>query len=118
MNLLEEHARELLQMPQTWGVYRFTCVPQINPTHVHLYGAVAPDVDGKTDWKKMDKTSKREVLISHKDHAEWIKQWEVKTGKCAECKGTGKRWIGWGKDTGSRYKPCEHCKATGKQGGK
>ena len=86
---------------------------------VEVIGAVAPlKTRGKSkgchNWDKMDKSTKRVVYITLKEHSEWVNAWEAKTGKCATCRGTGNEWCGWSVNEGSRYKVCTKCHGSGK----
>lgn len=42
------------------------------------------------------------------------RQWEVETGNCFTCEGTGRALAGWSRDTGDRFENCHRCGATGK----
>lgn len=121
MELLDECARDKAGMGDDWSPYSYKCLPE-HPQEtelVEVIGAVAPlktrgKSKGSHNWDKMDRATKRTVYITLKEHAEWVKAWEVKTGKCATCRGTGQEWCGWGVTTGARYKECTKCQGVGK----
>lgn len=121
MELLEECAREKAGMGDDWMPYSYKCLPE-HPQKtelVEVIGAIAPlkmrgKLKGTRNWRKMDRTTKRTVYITLKEHAEWVKEWEKKTGKCATCRGTGNKWCGWSRNVGSRYKSCTKCQGSGK----
>jgi hypothetical protein len=54
-----------------------------------------------------------EVFVSDTDIQEEEERFEA-AGNCAECRGTGQRWIGWSKGSGNKHKTCEKCEGTGK----
>ena len=120
MELLDECAREKAGMGDEWSPYSYKCLPE-HPQEselVEVIGAVAPlktrgKSKGSRNWDKMDRATKRTVYITFKEHAEWVKAWEVKTGKCATCRGAGNEWCGWSVTEGSRYKECTKCHGSG-----
>lgn len=122
MNLLTEHARELLGMPPEWDSYEFEAIgamPGHPPKLIRVAGAVAPPkVSGKNkgepNWRKRDPATDKTAYFSPAEHEAWEATWEQKTGKCAECVGTGQKMAGWDVKTGVRYKPCVKCGASGK----
>ena len=125
MELLDECARDKAGMGEDWSPYSFKCLPE-HPQKselVEVIGAVAPlktrgKSKGSHNWDKMDKSTKRTVYITFKEHAEWVKGWEKKTGLCANCKGTGQQWAGWSVTDGYKYRNCGKCRASGKSNGK
>ena len=122
MNLLTEHARELLGMPPEWDAYRFEAIglTSTQPTKVFcVEGAVAPlktrgKYKGNPNWAKRDRATVRTAYFTPDEHDTWKSGWELKTGKCAECTGSGQRNVGWSAADGAKFKPCEKCNATGK----
>lgn len=121
MELLEQCAREKAGMGADWKPWAFECLPHHpQPTElVQVTGAVVPlktrgKHAGRPDWNKKDKSTIRTVYITLKDHAEWVKEWERKTGLCANCEGSGEEWAGWSVAEGSKKRPCAKCGATGK----
>ena len=125
MELLDECARDKAGMRDDWSPYSFRCLPP-HPQEtelVEVIGAVAPlktrgKSKGSHNWDKMDKSTKRVVYITLKEHSEWVKAWEAKTGNCATCRGTGNEWRGWSVNEGSRYNQCTKCHGSGKSNDK
>lgn len=123
MNLLTEHAKELLGMPPEWDAYEFEAIgrtaDQREAKLIRVVGAVAPPktrgkYKGLTNWYKRDLATEKTAYFTPTEHEEWTRQWEQKTGKCSECMGRGEKIVGWSAASGKRYKPCDKCGATGK----
>lgn len=121
MDLLEECAREKVGMKEDWITYSFRCLPE-HPQKtelVEVVGAVVPmkttgKEAGKPNWDKKDKTTIRTAYITLKEHADFVENWQIKTGLCSKCKGSAQEFWGWSADTGPKYRPCSKCGATGK----
>jgi hypothetical protein len=118
LDFYQLHAREKYGLPETWFVYKWECFPKETRTetlYIEVTGMVAPMKKRKPserDWRNGDKSTRKTCVLPCKEHDEWIKQWEQKTGKCAHCT-DGQKWTGWSAAEGGRYKPCPHCNATG-----
>ena len=121
INLMAEHARELVKAPEGWDVYRWEAIGGSKDTPAKLLrvdGAVAPAKTrgkhkGRPDWEAADQASKRTAYFTPEEHAAWRKQWELRTGKCAECAGTGELFQGWHFELGTTYKTCACCGGLG-----
>ena len=121
--LLETHAREKLSItvPPEWKAYKWEAFPDCarEPMlYQELTGGVAPTTTrgkrkGKPNWRKMDKTTKRTVVITVEEHKAWLIEWEKKTGLCSRCEGTGKLLESWSREEGDKYRPCPKCNGTG-----
>ena len=123
MNLLTEHARELVAMPPEWDAYEWEVIGRESAsTEAKLYrvvGAVAQlktrgKYKGHPNWDKLDRDTVKTAYFTPAEHEAWVLEWERKTGLCAECTGSGQRSVGWSAAGGKRYKPCSKCEATGK----
>ena len=123
MNLLTEHAKDLLGMPPEWDAYEFEAIVRTADNSaaklIRVVGAVAPPktrgkYKGLPNWDKRDPATEKTAYFTPEEHEEWTRQWEQKTGKCAECLGRGEKMAGWSAASGARYKPCDKCGATGK----
>ena len=123
MNLLTEHARELLGMPPEWSGYEFEAIghtaDQREAKLIRVVGAIAPAKTrgkdkGQPNWRKLDPATEKTAYFTPAEHDDWTRQWEQKTGKCSVCLGRGEKWAGWSAESGHRYKPCDKCAATGK----
>ena len=117
--LLEEHAREKAGMSENWRVYRFECFPKNGEKilYFELTGAVVPfytrgEKKGKPNWSREDITTKHVVVLPVDEHDEWTRKWEQKTGKCANCQGSGKELEGCGIH-GTTYRCCRKCHGEG-----
>lgn len=112
--MLPEHAREKAGMPPEWHWFNMRCMPPSNEPVIYfeITGAVAPmktrgkDAGRAHNWRKLDKSTLRTVCITPKEHDDWKRAWEKKTGKCSECQGTGQIMAGWSKVYGTKYRPC------------
>jgi hypothetical protein len=123
-DLLTLHARESLGMPEEWEAYAWACLPRHQngqkdwkPTHFQVTGCIAPLITrgknkGCRNWRKMDKSTIRDFVVSIEDHKEWELNWELKNGKCRRCQGSGKT-IAKLTATEKTYRDCTRCKGTG-----
>jgi hypothetical protein len=120
-DLLTQHANELAKCGPSWRWYQWEALPG-HPQEATLHklvGAVAPlkkKPQGRADYdyKRMDKSTKREIYITFVDHEAWCKAWSERTGKCSECRGVGERFAGWHHERGVDTRVCDTCKGTGK----
>jgi hypothetical protein len=69
-----------------------------------------PEPDNSRKWEE---GSEAKVFVSDEEGRREYERYEKDTGNCPECLGKGEVWVGWNKDTGNKYKPCEKCNATG-----
>lgn len=67
---------------------------------------------GLTNFKKP--LERHEVIVTDKDIDDAKDRFERETGKCCVCQGNKEEVAGWGKETGTRYRPCRRCGATGR----
>jgi len=67
---------------------------------------------GTPNWKKRDKATDRQFVITMRDYDARKEQWERDTGKCFECYGSGQSFASTGRD-GTKYRDCRRCNATG-----
>jgi len=123
-DLLTLHVREALSLPPEWHAYAWACLPRPQngqkdwkATHFQVNGAVAPLITkgknkGCHNWAKLDKSTLREFVTSIADHERWKSEWEIRTGKCHRCHGTGKT-IARVTATEKTYRQCTRCKGTG-----
>ncbi len=124
MHLFDECAREKLGMPPEWNPYQWEAGPPelLNhggPLYYRITGAVAPlktrgPCAGKSrNWQKMDKSTKRTIVIPVPDYDAWCAAWSLRTGKCIECTGRGQVMARWNHLTGMEYRSCHVCRGTG-----
>lgn len=118
--LLELHAIEKYALPENWSSYRYECFPKTcgETLYYQLTGMVAPPKTkgpnkGRPNWKNGDRNTKFVCIIPVSEHEQWLKTWELKTGKCSGCEGTGKALAQWSVIKGSEYRECSKCKGTG-----
>lgn len=123
-DLLTVHAREALGVSEEWQAYLYACLPRSKDgqkdwkaTHFQITGCIAPVITrgknkGCRNWRKMDKTTIREFIVSIADHDAWTLSWQRKTGKCYRCQGEGKT-IARITATEKTYRDCTRCKGTG-----
>lgn len=118
-NLLENHAREKVGMPQDWQVWSYEVLDhESDDSTMKITGAIAPIVTrgkrkGLKNWRKKDKATIRNAYIRESEHDEWLSVWESKTGNCHKCQGTGEMWAGWSAKDGTRYRTCTRCSGSG-----
>lgn len=122
MDLLTEHAKEMLGLPDDWEGYEWEALGVEYTGKVQclkITGAVAPiktrgKNKGQRNWAKMDKSTKAVAYIKPDEHKVWLAAWENQTGKCCECQGFGEVFAGWNIKTGVRHKQCEKCGGSGR----
>ena len=117
LDLLTEHAREILGVGDDWHYYSWELLPDPpqKSQFIKICGAVAPpEKDGGYDWTEKDPATDETVYITLREHKAWRKEWSRKTGRCYECGGDGQAWAGWNCKTGDKWKRCGLCGGTGK----
>lgn len=109
-------AREVYGMPEGWEWFRLEAV---GPHHRRdlsasmVTGAVCTETfksgpnKGSKNWKKRDRSTEQTIAIPFKDLDAFCEKWEVKTGLCSSCGGSGEN--GW--DANQR---CTRCNGSGK----
>ena len=86
--LLIEHAREKVQAPPEWEWFQLECLPR-GARGIQAYrvvGGVAPPITrgknkGRPNWRREDRSQRREAYIGVDEHARWVRAWEERTGK-------------------------------------
>jgi hypothetical protein len=117
--LLVEHAREMVGLGGDWDFYKLECLGNPGQTiGYQITGAIAPLVTrgkrkGRRNWEAKDKATIRSVCIAKTDHEQWLDQWEHRTGKCANCDGSGQTLASCSVIDGTTYRPCSKCGGTG-----
>lgn len=119
--LLECHAREKLQQPDTWHAYAFECLVS-HPRHASrvqvdaykITGGVAPlktrgPNAGRPNWRKADRRTVCVAYLTPAEHAAWVTAWAARTGRCLACLGQRQVSTGWRQDAGTQYTPCPQC---------
>ena len=119
IDLYAEHAKEKYSLSPAWRIYRWECLPHDarESRFINLTGAVAPNKTtgkhaGQPAWSKRDRTTDVTVTLTLKEHEEWKKEWEARTGKCSNCTGTGKVLESWSVKDGVKYRTCPKCKGS------
>lgn len=117
LNLLDECARERVGMGSEWSPFRYEALDG-NDYPILITGAIAPVKTrgknaGRRDWKKLDKSTERRIVITRTELRAWEEAWSVRTGLCSKCSGLGDVHAGWSRDTGNRYATCPVCKGSG-----
>ena len=123
MNLLEEHVREMIGGAPEWAASSYECMGgDLSQGYdgVEVKGAVYAVTEkgprkGKPNYRKAQPGSARTVFVLRKNHDQWVKQWEEKTGKCSNCVGDGKVCWSVSVEHGARYRPCHVCSGTGRR---
>lgn len=105
--LLAEHAKELLGLKRGWKFTAAICLPR----NSNVIKSIQITLKHKNPLGGDDFAT---TQFTPDEHEQWCCLWEVRTGKCRECEGEGREWVGWSAAAGSRYRPCVKCQATGK----
>lgn len=116
MTMMDEHARHKLGMPETWQPYRYE---HVDPDIVLITGMVAPlrtsgRDKGYPNFRKGDRTTERKTGFSTQEHFQFQRAWELRTGKCANCIGSGKVIAAAHADGTRAYRQCDRCEGSGK----
>jgi hypothetical protein len=115
----DQHARELYNLPASWEAYSWSAKGERDTGFIELNGGVFNKKiergrnKGKTDFRSPEPGTSATLSLSHAAHKAWLARWEVETGHCAECLGTGLAWAGWCSVYGTSFRPCTKCGATG-----
>ena len=120
INIAEEMIRDRERLPVGFDFFRWECFPSVGETlYVEISGAVACKYTrghkrGKTNWRTMDRPTRRTFVVPVKDYESYEKDWVVRTGKCPRCTGTGKTVTRIDFVAGvTTYKHCHDCGGTG-----
>ena len=115
MSLLSEQASRILKIPG-WRAYRFECIAGGG---MLLRGAVCDETfkrgprKGCTNWGKRDRSTERQLALSASEMAEFERAWEIETGKCHECMGSGQVFLRWSQSEGRMTHDCHRCLGSG-----
>lgn len=113
-NWLNVVARKKLGQPPEWRWCKFEMIGDIHDCVVE--GGVprrlkSGEHKGQLTWRDCSITK---CVVTQAEHDQAKADYEVETGKCHDCAGSGMWLSGWGCDTGNRFKPCPRCNVTGK----
>lgn len=121
-DLYELHARDKAGMPPEWKAFRWQALPLESKTALYFLvtGMIAPlrskgKNKGRPNWRMGDRSTQRAVVLPIMEHEEWVRAWEILTGKCAKCGGEGQTMASCNFVTAEKtYRPCSGCAGTGK----
>jgi hypothetical protein len=86
--------------------------------HFLVTGAVCPMFTrgprkGLRNWAQRDKATERTLVITPAELRACQLRWEVASGRCHACAGTGQENMGWTKEQGTILKTCRRCTGSG-----
>jgi hypothetical protein len=116
----DQHARELYNLRPEWEAYCWEAKGEKDTGFIVLKGGVylkkvqRGKNKGRTDHRNPEPGTEATLSLSNAAHETWLRHWEVETGHCAKCFGTGLAWAGWHHIKGAAYRPCTTCGATGR----
>jgi hypothetical protein len=122
-NWYELYCKERYAMRPDWEIYSWKAnggERKIPGAFVVVEGGVYKEKitkgkrKGRTNYSKPEPGSKMTFSIVADELDKFKAEWSARTGKCANCYGTGKEWDGWDHIEGTRYRGCMKCKETGK----
>jgi hypothetical protein len=68
---------------------------------------------GRPRFSRPKSNTLLQVIVTDTELEIEARNYESNAGFCWNCKGSGKNFSGWDRDTGTRYVPCARCKSTG-----
>lgn len=115
---IDEYMRRTYVLPKNWQATRLSVSPQksrnfpaVPSGQIYVYGAVytEPEVSKKT----IVRGTLFERFIESSALDEFKKNWEIETGRCSECEGTGKKIASSSINNGTTYRDCKICGGSG-----
>lgn len=109
---MNEAARKKLGQDEGWRWCKFEAIGD----DVLLEGA-HPNIiskgkrKGLPSWKGLVLTK---VVLTRVDIAQAEADYEVRTGLCRQCGGSGQEWYRWHFEEGNSYRTCTRCSGSGK----
>lgn len=67
---------------------------------------------GEPNWSKA--TDQRSFLVTFRELDEFVARWEIETGRCSKCQGSGEEVCGWSRDHGAQHRCCSKCSGSGR----
>lgn len=118
--ILDQCVKERFKLSPQWELVRWTRLGR-HPHDIGLEieGGVYPHkktrgkYKGRTDYHKPEPGTELTVSLTYEQIHAWERSWEMDTGLCCKCHGSGLRWHGWTSGIGTKFRPCEDCKSTG-----
>lgn len=110
-----EYARRHLGVAGDWHWFS---IEAIDPGAVLVEGAVAPlftrgPRKGRRNWRRKDASTIRRFVVSAADADAVRGAWELDTGLCHNCSGSGQEFARWSKDHGTETRACKRCAGSG-----
>jgi hypothetical protein len=101
-------AQKKLDLPSTWQWFSLQVVGRED---VLIRGGVpiGHRRDGSPRWGPVRDC--QTCVVTPAEHEAAKQEWKARTGKCAECYGTGWENIGWSQAEGRKYRRCRTCGA-------
>lgn len=116
----EQHAREKYKLPSDWQAYSWEAKGDDRETGwtvlkggVYRHKRERGERKGEADFRKPEPGTEATLSLANAEHEAWLAQWQVDTGHCSRCRGTGHAFSGWDHKKGTAYRPCTKCNATG-----
>jgi len=96
------------------------CAWEAMDNHIKITG-IATDKKYTTGKRKgkWNYAGKKTVLsVTQKEIEQFKQDYEVETGMCSKCSGSGQNWQSWNHIIGSTYRQCNKCGGTGQSDNK
>lgn len=107
-------ARKKLGQPPEWRWCKFQAIGDTDDCLIEG-GIPRPRKSGKLKGLPTWKESVKSICVVTRAEMDQAKAaYELETGNCHSCAGSGQWYSGWSRETGSRFKSCPRCDATGK----
>jgi hypothetical protein len=121
LDIIDARLKATHSLPDDFHFYRYMRGPEGVPCadsfYTQVWGACCPLFKtgkraGKPNWRKKVKSTVRTFVVRDSQYESWVADWELTTGKCSRCAGSGKTVAGLS-TSGLDYRPCGKCKGTG-----
>ena len=69
---------------------------------------------GRPRFRHPNAKNEQTVVVTRAELIDAATRYEKASGKCWDCKGTGKVWAGWSAAEGTKHRDCKRCSSTGR----
>ena len=110
----EQCARELYGLSPDWHAHTWAAKGDRDNGYTELTGGIVRDRDLTGEWDWGGSRQENTYAVPEAMYRKWLRSWEIETGKCSTCQGTGQEVVGVSAADGVRHSLCLKCGGTGK----